>query len=130
MKTFLTICIFLQGISPPPLVKETFSKMFPDIISNSLKYEYFNYIATFQINGKKTSTKIATDGKWKETETESSVFELPMEVQNSYNKDFGTEVHHDGKIERANSKVVYFIETLQDDSSLRIVFSEKGNSLS
>lgn len=131
IKTFLlifTISFFysFQQISPPPLVKETFSKMYPGITSKDWNYEDFVYINSFQLKGKKTKAKFTIDGKWKETETDLTFSELPIEVQTVYNTNFNSEVSRAGKIERADSEIVYSIETLQDESILRIEYSGEG----
>jgi hypothetical protein len=108
----------------PPIVKEGFRKIFPNVKATSWEKENGKFEAAFNLNKVETSALLDVDGKLVETESAINISELPQPVIDYLSKKYkGVKIKEAAKIIEANGKIKYEAEIKGKD----ILFDEKGN---
>ena len=85
----LCSCISENSSETPEVVKNEFSKMFPD--ATDIRWEKENedeWEAEFKQDDQEVSSKYSIDGKWLETEKQISINALPELILSTLDKEF------------------------------------------
>ena len=112
----------------PDAVKQSFAKLYPNIVDVKWEMEEANYEAKFKQNKEKTDLLFDTSGKLIQTETKiNSVNDLPLAVTNTLKKDFsGYEFEDTEKIKMADGKEFYKVEAELKEKEYELLFDTAG----
>ena len=137
-KLFLISALLFTGIAVnaqdiktsavPDAVKQSFAKLYPNIVDVKWEMEEANYEAKFKQNKEKTDLLFDTSGKLIQTETKiNSVNDLPLAVTNTLKKDFsGYEFEDTEKIKMADGKEFYKVEAELKEKEYELLFDTAG----
>ncbi len=137
-KFFLTSALLFTGIavnaqdiktsSVPEAVKQSFTKLYPNIVDVKWEMEEGNYEAKFKQNKEKTDLLFDTSGKLIQTETKlSSANDLPAAITATLKKDFsGYEFEDFEKIITAEGKELYEVEAEMKEKEYELLFDASG----
>jgi Putative beta-lactamase-inhibitor-like, PepSY-like len=124
---FISAGVFAKTI--PAVVKESFSKKFPNV--TRVKWDKENaheYEASFKLNEIKYSANFSDNGEWLETETGTTFDKLPQKVQDSFNANYkGHTVKAVSSIETSKGITKYEIEYKKGKKTVELFYDENGN---
>lgn len=125
---------FAQKISEnkiPTAVLIGFKTKFPAAMKTTWEMENKSeYEADFTIDKTKHSAKFDKSGKWKETETDIKIVELPEAVSKAIAKEFdGYKVEEAEKVETSNNGTIYEVKVKKGKVTYEAQFSSTGKVL-
>jgi hypothetical protein len=112
----------------PDAVKQSFSKLYPNIVDVKWEMEKENYEAKFKQNKEKTDLLFTPAGKLIQTETKlSSANDLPAAITATLKKDFsGYEFEDTEKVITAEGKELYKVEAEMKEKEYELLFDAAG----
>lgn len=111
----------------PQKVKSAFAQKFPDAQKVKWEMEEENeWEAEFKLNGEEYSASFATDGTWKETESEIEASALPSAVTNTLKKEFGEYKIEEAELSETPKGKFYEVELEKGETDIEAVISANG----
>jgi putative PepSY-like beta-lactamase-inhibitor len=130
----LSTTAFAQKVSEskvPTAVLTNFKTKFPSAMKATWEMENMSlYEADFMMDGKKSSAKFEKSGKWKETETEIKIAELPKAVSQTIAKEFaGFKIEEAEKAETSKNGIVYEVKVKKGKETYDVMVASSGKTL-
>jgi len=119
----------IESQNVPPLVIQSFNKLYPDVVHVKYELEDGNYEAKFKKDDSKLEAVFSATGTLIQTEKSlGSVKDLPIKVLNTLKKDFAGYTYKDAEVlTTADGKVLYEVEAESASVAYELLYDSEGN---
>lgn len=127
----LFISLNINAQTVPAKVTGAFNKKFPGATSVKWNKESsYDYEASFEMNGIRSSADFSDKGIWTETETSVTYDQLPQKVQDSFTSNYkGIKPKAEALIETSAGTKKYEIEYKKGSKTKEVFYDEQGKKV-